>query len=136
MQCCSLFFVTVCDIHRAGHTGRLDGELKVHCHDAATWKFPSFAGQVACRGLDFHFWDAVDDLSKTNIDLVFDDQRLYMHNAIGMFGSVPLTLSGGLILIASHAIVAPPVQYKKEAATCAKSPCSCMQHAHAYSACM
>ncbi|KAL0030394.1 hypothetical protein WJX79_000988 [Trebouxia sp. C0005] len=74
--------------------GRLDGELKVHCHDAATWKFPSFAGQVACRGLDFHFWDAVDDLSKTNIDLVFDDQRLYMHNAIGMFGSVPLTLSG------------------------------------------
>ena len=72
----------------------MDGQLKVHCHDAATWKFPSFAGQVACRGLDFHFWDAVDDLSKTDIDLVFDDQRLYMHNATGMFGSVPLTLSG------------------------------------------
>ena len=74
--------------------GRMDGELKVHCHDAATWRFPSFSGQLACRGLDFHFWDAVDDLSSTNIDLVFDDQRLYMHNASGMFGSIPLTLSG------------------------------------------
>lgn len=49
---------------------------------------------MACRGMDFHFWDAVDDLSKTDIDLVFDDQRLYMHNASGLFGSVPLTLSG------------------------------------------
>ena len=101
--------MTVCDTHRAGHTGRLDGELKVHCHDAATWKFPSFAGQVACRGLDFHFWDAVDDLSKTNIDLVFDDQRLYMHNAVGMFGSIPLTLSGELILITPQASFAPRV---------------------------
>ena len=72
----------------------MNGELKLHCHDAATWRFPSFAGKVACRGVDFHFWDAVDDLSKTDIDLVFDDQRLYMHNASGMFGSVPLTLSG------------------------------------------
>ena len=78
------------------HTGRMNGELKVHCHNAATWKFPSFSGQVACRGLDFHFWDAVDDLTKTDIDMVFDDQRLYMHNASGMFGSVPLTLSGEL----------------------------------------
>jgi len=75
-------------------TGRMNGEMKVHCHNAATWKFPSFSGQVACRGIDFHFWDAVDDLSSTDIDLVFDDQRLYMHNASGMFGSVPLTLSG------------------------------------------
>lgn len=49
---------------------------------------------MACRGLDFHFWDAVDDLSRTDIDLVFDEQRLYMHNASGLFGSVPLTLSG------------------------------------------
>lgn len=74
--------------------GRLNGELKLHCHDAATWRFPSFSGKVACRGLDFHFWDAVDDLSRTHIDLVFDHQRLYMHNASGLFGSVPLTLSG------------------------------------------
>lgn len=74
--------------------GRVNGELKLHCHDAATWRFPSFSGNVACRGLDFHFWDAVDDLSCTDMDLVFDRQRLYMHNASGMFGSVPLTLSG------------------------------------------
>ncbi|KAL3160063.1 hypothetical protein ABBQ38_009778 [Trebouxia sp. C0009 RCD-2024] len=74
--------------------GRLNGELNLHCHDAATWRFPSFSGKVACRGLDFHFWDAVDDLSHTDIDLVFDEQRLYMHKASGLFGSVPLTLSG------------------------------------------
>ena len=76
--------------------GRLNGELKLHCHDATTWRFPSFSGKVACRGLDFHFWDAVDDLSRTDIDMVFDKQRLYMHNASGMFGSVPVTLSGEL----------------------------------------
>ena len=78
----------------AGCAGRLNGELNLRCHDAASWRFPSFSGKVACRALNFHFWDAVDDLSRTDIDLVFDDQRLYMHNASGLFGSVPLTLSG------------------------------------------
>lgn len=82
--------------HSVCCAGRVNGELKLHCHDAATWRFPSFSGSVACRGLDFHFWDAVDDLSSTDMDLVFDRQRVYMHNASGMFGSVPLTLSGGL----------------------------------------
>lgn len=74
--------------------GRIDGDFRVHCHDAASWNFPSFAGQVACKGMDFHFWDAVDDLSRVDMTLVFEDQRMYMHNASGMFGSVPLTLSG------------------------------------------
>ena len=85
----------------------MNGELKLHCHDAATWRFPSFSGKVTCRGIDFHFWDAVDDLSKTDIDLVFDDQRLYMHNASGIFGSIPLTLSGeqGLLLCQGPAVL-------------------------------
>lgn len=74
--------------------GRLNGEFGVRCHDAASWKFPSFSGQMACNGIDFHFWDAVDDLSNVDMTLVFDDQRMYMHNASGMFGSIPLTLSG------------------------------------------
>ena len=87
------------------YAGRLDGELKMHCHNAATWKFPAFSGQVACRGLDFHFWDAVDDLSKTDIDFVFDDQRLYMHNASGYFGSVPLTLSGANSIFPAQSVV-------------------------------
>ena len=30
--------------------------------------------------------------------LVFEEQRMYMHNASGMFGSVPLTLTGELQL--------------------------------------
>ena len=72
--------------------------MRVRCHDAATWRFPTFAGQLACSEVDFHFWDAVDDLSRVNMTLVFDEQRMYMHNASGMFGSIPLTLTGGLQL--------------------------------------
>ena len=42
----------------------------------------------------FHFWDAVDDFMGVEVDLVFDRDRLYLHNAMGNFGAVPLALSG------------------------------------------
>jgi hypothetical protein len=48
-----------------------------------------------CRGADFHFWDATDDITDADLDLLFERDRLYLHNARGSFGAVPMTLTGG-----------------------------------------
>ena len=42
----------------------------------------------------FHFWDAVDDFSRTNMDLIFEHDRLYLHDASGHFGAVPMSITG------------------------------------------
>lgn len=42
----------------------------------------------------FHFWDATDDFSKTNMDLLFEGDRLYLHKATGYFGAVPMAITG------------------------------------------
>ena len=47
-----------------------------------------------CRGADFHFWDAADDIRDADLDLVIEKDRLYLHNATGRFGSVPMTVTG------------------------------------------
>jgi hypothetical protein len=52
---------------------------------------------MRCRGADFHFWDATDDILGADLDLLFEGDRLYLHNASGSFGSVPLTLTGALV---------------------------------------
>ena len=44
----------------------------------------------------FHFWDAVDDFSRTNMDLIFEHDRLYLHDASGHFGAVPMSITGTL----------------------------------------
>lgn len=46
------------------------------------------------RGANFHFWDATDDISGANLDLLFERDRLYLHNTSGSFGAVPMTLTG------------------------------------------
>lgn len=47
-----------------------------------------------CRGGEFHFWDSPDDIT-ADMDLLFERDRLYLHNAAGRFGAVPMTLTGG-----------------------------------------
>lgn len=47
-----------------------------------------------CRDGEFHFWDAVDDFSEANMDLLFEGARMYLHNASGRFGAVPLSMTG------------------------------------------
>lgn len=42
----------------------------------------------------FHFWDATDDFSATNMDLLFETDRLYLHKATGFFGAVPMSITG------------------------------------------
>ena len=76
--------------------GRVSGELRLRSHNEETWRFPSLRGRVKCRGLDFHFWDSPDSLSGANMDLLFEGDRLYLHNASGHFGAVPITLAGDM----------------------------------------
>ena len=75
--------------------GRLNGKFKMHCYDKATWKLPSFSGRINVRNGAFHLWDATDDFGDVSVDLLFEHDRLYMHNASGLFGAVPLTMTGG-----------------------------------------
>lgn len=76
------------------HDGRLTGDLYLHCYDPATWNFPQFGGRVSCRGLQLHFWDAPDDLTDTNVDLLFEGDRMYLHGAKGYFGAAPIIVTG------------------------------------------
>lgn len=78
--------------------GRANGELIIRAHDIATWQFPEFHGRVAVRGSDFHFWDATDDILGADLDLLFEKDRLYLHQAQGRFGAVSMSLTGDLDL--------------------------------------
>lgn len=78
--------------------GRATGELTIRSHDPASWHFPEFHGRVAVREAEFHFWDATDDIGGATLDLLFERDRLYLHNASGRFGDVPLKLTGDLDL--------------------------------------
>lgn len=60
------------------------------------FKLPSLGVLLsACRDASFHFWDATDDITGASLDLLFERDRLYLHNAAGSFGAVPMTLTGG-----------------------------------------
>ena len=78
------------------HAGRLDGELRLHCHTPHTWAFPDFGGHIRGRSLNFHFYDAPDDFADTDMDLVFEGHRMYIHGAAGHYGAVPLTCTVGM----------------------------------------
>jgi hypothetical protein len=66
----------------------------VQSYDAATWRFPAIRGRLRCAGGGFHFFDAPDDFSATKLDLLFEGERLYLHGAQGMFGAVPISVTG------------------------------------------
>ncbi|KAL4547159.1 hypothetical protein Ndes2526B_g07937 [Nannochloris sp. 'desiccata'] len=78
--------------------GRANGEFIIKMHDLATWHAPEYHGRVAVRGANFHFWDATDDIIDADLDLLFEGDRLYLHNAKGKFGAVPMRLTGDLDL--------------------------------------
>lgn len=76
--------------------GTFNGWIKIKSDDPKSWQFPRLYGRVRCTGMDFHFWDATDDIQDARFDLLFEDDRLYLHNATGYFGAVPLSLTGDL----------------------------------------
>ncbi len=63
-------------------------------HNAATWHFPTIAGSVRISDGAFHFWDAPDDFSRSDLTLLFEGDRLYLHHAQGHFGAVPVAVTG------------------------------------------
>ena len=69
----------------------------MHCYDADTWRLPSFGGRIKATNSSFHLWDATDDFSDVAMDLLFEHDRLYLHNAKGLFGAVPMTMTGVLL---------------------------------------
>lgn len=69
----------------------------MHAYDETSWRLPFFDGRIKCRNVAFHFWDATDDFSKTNLDLLFEGHRLYLHGANGKFGAVPMSLTGDIL---------------------------------------
>ena len=79
-------------------TGRVDGELHLRCNTKESWAFPDFGGQIRCRGVSFHFWDGPDDFADTDVDLVFEGTRMYLHGGKGFYGSIPLKASGDMDL--------------------------------------
>ncbi|KZV19901.1 hypothetical protein F511_32243 [Dorcoceras hygrometricum] len=56
--------------------------------------FPNLHGQLDITGLAFHIYDAPSRFSDISASLFFRAQRIYLHNARGWFGNIPLEASG------------------------------------------
>lgn len=56
--------------------------------------FPNLHGQLDVTGLAFQIFDAPSSFSDTSGSLCFRAQRIFLHNASGWFGDVPLEASG------------------------------------------
>ncbi|KAF7830224.1 uncharacterized protein G2W53_012557 [Senna tora] len=67
---------------------------KVHLCMSKGETFPNFHGQLDLVGVDFQILDAPSCFSNISASLCFRGQRIFLHNANGWFGSVPLEASG------------------------------------------
>lgn len=56
--------------------------------------FPNLHGQLDVTGLAFQISDAPSSFSDISASLCFRAQRIFLHNASGWFGKVPLEASG------------------------------------------
>ncbi|CAN8284278.1 unnamed protein product [Cochlearia groenlandica] len=72
--------------------GRATGE--VHLCMSRGEIFPNLHGQLDVTGLGFHIYDAPSSFSDVSAGLSFRGQRIFIHNASGWFGKVPLEASG------------------------------------------
>ncbi|CAH2060516.1 unnamed protein product [Thlaspi arvense] len=72
--------------------GRASGE--VHLCMSRGEIFPNLHGQLDVTGLGFHIYDAPSSFSDVSASLSFRGQRIFLHNASGWFGKVPLEASG------------------------------------------
>ncbi|EOA26450.1 hypothetical protein CARUB_v10022496mg [Capsella rubella] len=72
--------------------GRATGE--VHLCMSRGEIFPNLHGQLDVTGLGFHINDAPSSFSDVSASLSFRGQRIFLHNANGWFGKVPLEASG------------------------------------------
>ncbi|EXC20797.1 hypothetical protein L484_007379 [Morus notabilis] len=72
--------------------GRATGEVHICMSTGET--FPNLHGQLDVTGLAFHIYDAPSWFSDVSASLCFRGQQIFLHNAHGCFGDVPLEASG------------------------------------------
>ncbi|KAK8938369.1 hypothetical protein KSP39_PZI010980 [Platanthera zijinensis] len=95
LKIASLFaplFERIIDIPILWFKGRASGE--VHLCMSAGDSFPSIHGQLDVTCLDFQIYDAPSIFSEITASLCFRGQRVFLHNANGYFGNVPVEASG------------------------------------------
>ncbi|KAL9313337.1 hypothetical protein ACSQ67_018789 [Phaseolus vulgaris] len=85
-------FERVLDIPITWYKGRASGE--VHLCMSKGESFPNLYGQLDVTGLNFQLSDAPSCFSNTSGSLCFRGQSIFLHNASGWFGSIPLEASG------------------------------------------
>ncbi|KAJ1438217.1 hypothetical protein SESBI_03114 [Sesbania bispinosa] len=85
-------FERILEIPITWSKGRASGEVHLCMSKGET--FPNFHGQLDVTGLDFQLLDAPSCFSNISASLCFRGQRIFLHNANGWFGSVPLEASG------------------------------------------
>ncbi|KNA09855.1 hypothetical protein SOVF_149730 isoform B [Spinacia oleracea] len=85
-------FERILEIPIAWSEGRASGE--VHVCMSTGESFPNLHGQLDVTGLSFQILDAPSWFSDMSASLCFRGQRVFLHNANGWFGSVPLEASG------------------------------------------
>ncbi|PQM33435.1 uncharacterized protein Pyn_40057 [Prunus yedoensis var. nudiflora] len=72
--------------------GRATGEVHLCMSGGET--FPNLHGQLDVTGVAFQTIDAPSSFSDISASLCFRGQRIFLHNASGWFGDVPLEASG------------------------------------------
>ncbi|XP_050388315.1 protein TIC236, chloroplastic isoform X2 [Argentina anserina] len=87
-----LLFERILDIPIMWSKGRATGE--VHLCMSSGESFPNLHGQLDVTGLAFQTIDAPSSFSDISASLCFRGQRIFLHNASGWFGDVPLEASG------------------------------------------
>ncbi|KAL4603693.1 hypothetical protein ACB092_10G142500 [Castanea dentata] len=85
-------FENILEIPILWSKGRATGEVHMCMSNGET--FPNLHGQLDVTGLAFHIFDAPSSFSDISTSLCFRGQRIFVHNASGWFGSVPLEASG------------------------------------------
>ncbi|KAJ9563032.1 hypothetical protein OSB04_008192 [Centaurea solstitialis] len=85
-------FESILEIPIAWYEGRASGEVHICMSEGET--FPNLHGQLDVTGLAFQISDAPSSFSDISASLCFRAQRIFLHNASGWFGKVPLEASG------------------------------------------
>ncbi|KAI3996165.1 hypothetical protein MKX01_022659 [Papaver californicum] len=86
-------FERLLDIPIMWSEGRASGEVHICMSRGET--FPNIHGQLDVKGLGFQIFDAPSCFSEIAAILCFRGQRIFLQNARGWFGAVPVEASGG-----------------------------------------
>ena len=77
--------------------GVVNGEIRLKFNDKKSWTmYPYLSGRINCTDCGFHIWDAPDDFHDVNMDMIFENDRMYFHNATGYYGAIPINAVGDL----------------------------------------